>query len=206
MLEQGWVTPEQLRLALDAQRATGQGKLGWWLCEEQGISEKLVARALGLQWNCPVLSVDQHDPEAMAPVLPRLFVEAFAVLPMRLAAGKILYLGFEDRLDPVVTLAVERMTGLHVECGFVRGSLFAPAHREMLHATFPRARLFEATSESVLGRVLTEAIERARPVESRLVRIHDCLWLRLWHRPRAGQIPECGVVEDVICSLAGVGN
>ena len=54
--------------------------------------------------------------------MPRLFVDAFGALPLRVAAGKILYLGFEDRLDPVLALAVERMTGLRVESGLVQES------------------------------------------------------------------------------------
>lgn len=202
MLEQGWITSEQLRSALDAQKAAGQGKLGEWLVGQQGASEQLVTRALSLQWSCPVLPLDHHDPEAMAPLLPRLFVEAFGALPLRVAAGRILYLGFEDRLDPVVALAVERMLGLRVEAGLVRCSLFRPAHREILTASFPRTELIEAASESPLVRVLTRAVERTKPVASRLVRVHDCLWLRMWTRPQAGTVPEAAEVEDVICSLA----
>jgi hypothetical protein len=202
MLEQGWINTDQLRRALDAQKAAGQGKLGKWLVRQQGVSEQQVTRALSLQWSCPVLPLDFHDPEAMAPALPRLFVDAFAALPLRVAAGKILYLGFEDRLDRVLALAVERMLGLRVETGLVRGSLFAPAHERMLSATFPRTELVETASESALVRLLTKAIERARPVESRLVRVHDCLWLRMWTRPQPSPLPETSSVEDVICSLA----
>ncbi len=66
--------------------------------------------------------------------MPRLFVDAFGALPLRVAAGKLLYLGFEDRLDPVLALAIERMTGLRVESGLVQGSLFRLAHARMLNA------------------------------------------------------------------------
>lgn len=54
MLEQGWITAEQLRRALAAQKAAGQGRLGVWL-RGQGVDESLITRALGLQWSCPVL-------------------------------------------------------------------------------------------------------------------------------------------------------
>jgi hypothetical protein len=201
MLEQGWITPEQLRHALEAQRATGAGKIGFWLTQQPGISEQLVTRALSLQWNCPVLQMDSYDPEAMAPVLPRLFVEAFGALPLRLASGRILYMGFEDRLDPVVTLATERMMGLRVEAGLVQSSLFQTAQERMLRTEFPSMQLMETASESPIVRVLARAIERTKPVESRLVRIHDCLWLRLWTQPQTGALPSTGGVEDVICSL-----
>ena len=201
MLEQGWITSEQLRNALDAQKAAGQGKLGKWLVRQQGISEQLVTRALSLQWNCPVLSLDLYEAENMTPALPRLFVEAFDVLPIRIAAGAILYLGFEDRLDPVIALAVERMLGLRAETGVVRGLLFRQAHQRMLSTAFPTVSLIETGFETPIARVLARAIERARPVESRLVRIHDCLWLRMWLRPQSAALPDRNGVEDVICSL-----
>lgn len=202
MLEQGWITADQLRQALDAQRSAGQGKLGQWLVRQQGIPEQLVTRALSLQWSCAVLPLEQHDPEAMAPILPRLFVEAFGVLPIRVAAGAILYLGFEERPDPVVALALERMAGLRVEPGLVPESLFRSAHKRMLNAVFPPTELLEAVSESPLVRALTRAVERVKPIEARLVRVHDCLWLRMWTRPQSTAIPEASGIEDVICSLA----
>jgi hypothetical protein len=201
MLEQGWITAGQLRLALDAQKATGAGRLGHWLVRQQGVSEQLVTRALGLQWSCPVLPLEFHDAEALAAILPRLFVDAFGALPLRVAAGKILYLGFEDRLDPVLALAVERMTGLRVESGLVQGSLFGPAQTRMLSSRFPPVELIEASSEPALIAVLSKAVERARPFESRLIRVHDCLWLRMWNRPQGGSLPGVADLQDLICSI-----
>jgi hypothetical protein len=203
MLEQGWITASQLRGALEGQRANRAGRLGHWLMAKEGVSEQLVTRALGLQWSCPVLPLEFHDPEGLSPVLPRLFVDAFGALPLRVAAGRLIYLGFEDRLDPALSLALERMSGLRVESGLVQGSLFRPAHTRMLEAKFPPLQLLEAASEPALVRVLTKTVERARPVESRLVRVHDCLWLRMWRRPQAGATPEASSVEDVICTIAG---
>ena len=201
MLEQGWITSGQLRQALDAQKASGEGRLGTWLVAKLGVSEQLVTRAVSMQWNCPVLALEHHDAEALAAVMPRLFVDAFGALPLRVAADRILYLGFEDRLDAVLALGVERMTGLRVETGVVKGSSFHAAHARMLNVGFPRTELLEVSSEPVLARVLARAMERAKPIEARLVRVHDCLWLRMWLRPQTGPIAEVGGVEDVLCSL-----
>ena len=201
MLEQGWITSGQLRQSLDAQKVAGAGRLGHWLVRQQGISEQLVTRALGLQWSCPVLPTEFHDAEALAVLLPRLFVDAFGVLPLRVAAGKLLYLGFEDRLDPVLALAIERMTGLRVESGLVQGSLFRPAHTRLLSSRFPSVELIEAGSAPALAHGLSQSIERARPVESRLVRVHDCLWLRMGLRPQSGPLPAAASVQDLICSI-----
>lgn len=201
MLEQGWITGLQLRGALEAQRSAGSGRVGYWLVRGQGVSEQLVTRALGIQWSCPVLNAELQDVEGLAALAPRLFVDAFGALPLRTAAGRILYLGFEDRLDPVLALGVERMTGLRVECGLVAGSAFRPAHAAMLRAGFPPVELMEASSEASLAQALARTLERARPVDSRLVRVHDCLWLRMWLRPQIGAIPEAGGVRDAIASL-----
>jgi len=201
MLEQGWITSGQLRVALDAQKAAGAGRLGHWLVRQLGVSEQLVTRAVGLQWNCPVLPLEFHDAEALTFLMPRLFVDAYGALPLRVAAGKLLYLGFEDRLDPVLALALERMTGLKVESGLVRGSLFRPAHTRMLSAKFPGVELIEASGEPALVHAISKSLERSRPVHSRLVRVHDCLWLRMWLSPQSGSLPAPASIRDLVCSI-----
>jgi hypothetical protein len=201
MLERGWISGAQLRGALEAQRAAGAGRIGHWLVHQQGVNEHLVTRALGLQWRCPVLGMEGHEPESVAAFVPRLFVDAFGALPLRLAAGKLLYVGFEERLDPALALAVERMLDVRVESGLVKDSLFRPAHSRMLQAKFPGGELVEAISEQVLARELARRVERVRPVECRLVRVHDFFWMRLWKRPQRGPLPEIDAVQDLICSL-----
>jgi hypothetical protein len=202
MLEQGWITQGELRTALAAQRTAGSGRLGEWLVRQRSSSEELVTRALGLQWGCPVLSMAFHNPEDLTALLPRLFIDAFGALPLRVAAGRILYLGFEDRVDPALALATERMTGLHVEAGLVQGSLFRSAHARALESRFPSVELIEAATEQALAVALTKALEESRPAEARLVRIHDCIWLRIWRRRQAGPVPESGSIRDLIASTA----
>jgi hypothetical protein len=207
MYKEGWITSTQLHQALDAQKVAGAGRLGQWLVRQQGVSEQLVTRALGLQWSCPVLPLEFHDAEALTGLVPRLFLDAFGALPLRVAAGKLLYLGFADRLDPVLALAVERMSGLRVESGLVAESLFGPAHSRMLNAKFPPVELIEAGSEPALVYVLAKSIEQARPVASKLVRVHDCLWLRMWLRQPgglslgSGSISDSNSTQDLICSV-----
>jgi hypothetical protein len=200
MLEQGWITQGELRAALAAQRSAGSGRLGEWLVRQRSSSEELVTRALGLQWGCPMLSLEFHNPEDLTALMPRFFVDAFGALPLRVAAGRLLYLGFEDRIDPALALAAERMTGLRVEVGLIPGSLFRPAHTRALEARFPQVELIEAATEQALAMALTKALEESRPVEARLVRIHDCLWLRIWRRRQAGPLPESGSIRDLIAS------
>ena len=201
MLEQGWITSNQLRSALEAQKSAGEGRLGHFLVREQGISEDCVTRALSLQWSCPVLALRGYDPEGLAGLMPRFFIDAFEALPLRVGAGRVLYLGYEQRLDAVLSLALERMSGLRVESGLVRGSEFCVAHKRMLNSIFPRLQVIEAVSEPVLVRALARAVESARPLEARLVRVHDFLWLRMWKKIPAGPVPDVASVEDVVGSI-----
>jgi hypothetical protein len=204
MLEQGWITQNQLRKALDAQRSAGTGRLGYWLMRQGAVDEQRVTRALCRQWSCPTLTADDRDPGDLTSVMPRLFVDAFGALPLRLAGERMLYLGYEEALDPVLSLVVERMTGLRVESGIVPESRFRPAHKRMLEAVFPHVELVEAVSEAAASRALAKAVERARPASSRLVRVHDCLWLRMWLRPQHGPLPEPGSVTDLVCSIGAI--
>lgn len=202
MLEQGWITHQDLRAALAAQRTAGGGRLGEWLIRQRSSSEEQVTRALGLQWSCPVLSMEAHHPGDLTALLPRLFIDAFGALPLRVAAGKILYLGFEDRVDPALALAVERMTGLRTEIGLVQASLFRPAHARTLESRFPPVELIEAATEQALAKALARALEESHPAEARLVRVHDCFWLRLWRRRQAGPLPDFSTIRDLIASTA----
>lgn len=204
LLEQGWITQAELRRALEEQKAAGTGRLGYWLMSQHAVSEQRLTRALGLQWSCPVLPLENHDSAYLAGAMPRLFVDAYAALPLRVAGGRVLYLGFEESLDPMLALAVERMTGLRVESGVVQSSLFLVAHSLMLKANFPSVELVEAASEAAAGHALARSIERSRPVASRLVRVHDCLWLRMWASPQQAPLPETGSISDVVCSIGRI--
>jgi hypothetical protein len=200
MLEHGWITSEQLRQALAAQRSSGSGRIGEWLIRQGASDEAAVTRALTLQWNCPVL---RPEPQSLhcASVIPRLFLEAFGALPLRIAAGKVLYIGFEQTLDPVFTLAAERMLEVRVESGIVPSSAFRPAFGDALKTGFPTVQLAQAVTLRAAAHLFARAVERTRPVASRLVRVHGFVWLRMW-RSRAGiPMPDIGWTSDVICSI-----
>jgi hypothetical protein len=203
MMEQGWITQAQLRRALDAQKTRSGGRIGEWLVRQGAITESHVTRALGLQWSCPVLSTETHPAGNMRAVMPRLFVDAFGAVPLRMVGEGLLYLGFEQRPDPVLALALERMLGVRVECGMVPESDFRAVHARLLDADFPMVDLVEAVGEAPAAKLMARILEKEHPVESRLVRVHDLLWLRLWLRPRLGALPEQGAVRDLVCSIGG---
>lgn len=206
MFDHGWITREALRFALEAQKSHGSGRVGERLIEQQATDEITVTRALAIQWNCPVLSPESGVAPALASVMPRLFVEAFGALPLRIAAAKMLYLGFEENLDPALALAIERITGLRVESGIVPSSVFRAAHMRLLNEKFPRIQLGEAFTELAAAHMLARAIERAQPVASRLVRVHNCIWLRMLLSDEHLPLPPVESIRDVVCSIGPIGS
>ena len=203
MLAQGWITQEQLKSALNAQKVAGTGRIGSWLMRESKIPEHLVTRALSVQWNCPVFSMETPPLPSMGAIAPRLLLEAFGILPIRVAGRKLLYVGFEDRIDRCVTFALERMTGLTVEAGLVNTSEFLRAHHDLLEGScFPKSRLLEAVDQQAMAQAFTQILERARPLDAQLVRVHDCFWLRMWQKLPTPTAPfDLIGVEDVVCTI-----
>jgi hypothetical protein len=201
MLEKGWITPGQLRKALEAQRNAGSGRVGEWLVRQHATTETMVTRALSLQWSCPALSLDSRTMEPSTTVMPRLFLDAFGVVPLSVPSGKLLYLGFEEALDPVLALALERATGAHVESGIMQTTVFKKVLAGLLQCEFPAVQLCEANSEFPAAQLLAKAIERNEPIDSRLVRVHDFLWLRMNSSRNYRGVASMASVRDVVCTI-----
>jgi Type II secretion system (T2SS), protein E, N-terminal domain len=200
MLAQGWITHPQLQRALAAQRENGTGRIGDWLISECGLDPEQVVRGLSLQWGCPVLTTEGFSPEAMALVVPKLFVEQFGLLPLRVAGSRILYLGFADRLDASSALATEQMTELKVESGVVESAQFEVARKKLLAHDGVEVKLETAEDKDRMTARITAILEQKQPVASRLVRLHQYYWLRIWLESgslsKSGSLPATG--EDVM--------
>lgn len=218
LLGQGVISEEQLRQALESQRTSGKGRIGIWLMRLFDISEERVTRALAQQWGCQLYQVVAHQPESVATLVPRLFLDSYGLLPLRVGGGKVLHLGFEDRINAAAALAIGRMTGLRVETGVVPSTQYLRAHERLMDAAYPRTVLTEASSAQTAIEKITETVERIRPHAARLVRLHQYLWLRLWRTPMetSGQhsvgndlpdrplpVPRIHQVEDWICRYSG---
>lgn len=201
LLTQGWITHDQLRRALESQRAGSRLRLGEWLVANQGLDEGRLTQALGIQWSCPVFSLERHSDAFPVTVVPRLLSESFGFVPLRLTASGILYLAFEDRIDHSIALAVERITRLRVESGLLSAREFRQAQEHSLQSHFPRARMIEAGSLDLLAEAFANHIEKEKPVESRLVRIRDLFWLRLRSQANMPGVAQGQGVEDVIGSV-----
>jgi hypothetical protein len=208
MLAQGWITHPQLKAALQAQRQSGSGRIGDWLVSECGLGVEQVTRGLSVQWSCPVLTTEGFSAQEMALVMPSQFVEEFGMVPLRVAGGRLLYLGCEDRLNASVAYVVEQMSGLKVESGLVDGSQIEAAKTRLLDAEAVMVTMGSVEDEDSLAARITAVLEHRQPMAARLVRLHQYYWLRLWlesgTRGVAGSLPRS--MEDMQDCLFTVGS
>jgi hypothetical protein len=199
LLAQGWISHPQLQMALEAQRASGRGRIGDWLTQSCGLGEERIARGLGTQWNCPVLSLDDFSPSAMALVLPKRLIAEFGQVPVRVAGSSLLYLAFEERMDAALALGVEQMCGLRAESGLLPATQFAEARAKVLAADGVQVQMKLVSDRDALTAAMVRALEQQQPVASHLVRVHQYYWLRLWLEKGAtrgiGRLPPSA--EDV---------
>ncbi|MBS1803017.1 MAG: hypothetical protein JST28_06590 [Acidobacteria bacterium] len=200
MHEKGWITSSQLRRAVESQKQYGALRLGEWLVKQGATEEDLVTRALSLQWSCPVLAVS-NGLISSSVFLPELFVDAFGALAVPGPSGRSVYLGFEQNVDRALALALERVEGVRVECGVVPSSNFREGARLLRKQTLPGLQIADAANGLAAAHVFTKAIERARPIRSQLVRVHEWLWLRMICEPGAGSAPGSSRIRDVVCKV-----
>lgn len=200
LLAHGLVTQKQLRLALDAQKAAGRGRIGDWLIEAGGVAETKIARGLGMQWQCPVLGLSGFDGARMALAMPAVLRERCRAVPLRVAGGRILYLAFDENVDAAAAFALERMSGLRVESGVAPVAEFARAVHTLDSCTAVECREFDVADRTEMVDRVTEALHKLQPVASKLVRLRDRYWMRLWLENAAfgrnGTLPATG--EDVM--------
>ncbi len=208
LLAQGWITHPQLRAALEAQRARGSGRIGDWLQQSCGLEEERITRGLGAQWNCPVLAPGSFSPAAMALVMPKRLVAEFGLVPLRVAGSSLLYLAFEEQMDAVTALSVERMSGLKVESGLLSGSDFASARHGVLEADAIPVQMKLVSDRNGLNAAIVKVLEQRQPLASRVVRVHQYYWLRIWLESGAmagaGNLPTS--TEDVEDYLFVIGK
>lgn len=200
LLNRGLITHAQLRMALEAQRTTGQERIGYWLEQLCGVSQESVTRALAAQWNRPVLSAEGFAADRMALTMPGCLRRQVRALPLRIAAGKILYIAFEQQLHAAAVRAVERMAGLRVESGVLAQDAATRIDAELRGATAAACVEERIHGASDLCAQVVSVLRRTQPVASRLVNFEGAWWLRVWLERGSvgpyGTLPRTG--EDVM--------
>jgi hypothetical protein len=186
LLSRGWITHRELQEALAAQRCTGTGRIGEWLGRLHGISEATIAKALGIQWNCAVVRSGAPGIEFAPSLIPAFLCHRYGLALLRHGPAGNFYLAGRYCAEHAASRAVEHMLGVPVQAAFLEDGAWNAAESDAGESAESHPG-----SDGVAAS-LTELVERTRPVNARLVRIHDHLWLRMWlrRRERATQLQD----------------
>ncbi|MDR7433832.1 MAG: type II secretion system ATPase GspE [Armatimonadota bacterium] len=114
LLDQGFISRQQLETALAMQRRSG-GHLGTILLEMGAITERQLAKALGIQWGLPYvdLSAVDIDPETVK-LIPHSLAQRHKVIAIARMNDR-LRLAIADPLNVIALDDVRLVTGLEVD-------------------------------------------------------------------------------------------
>jgi hypothetical protein len=178
LLSRGWITHRELQEALAAQRCAGTGRIGEWLGRLHGISEATIAKALGIQWNCAVVRSGAPGIEFAPSLIPAFLCRRYGLALLRQGPAAIFYLAGRYCAEHAASRAVEHMLGMPVQATFLEDGAWNAAELDAGESVESHA------GRDGVAASVAELVERSRPANARLVRMHDHLWLRMWLRGR----------------------
>ena len=122
-LSLGYITPEQLREALDQQREQG-GRIGEVLVSLGFLEPAQVTAALAAQWGHPVLSLKNRQLQ-VSNMIPFRLMQFYSMLPVHyIAQTNKLVLGFSEFVEHRTLATIEKMLGCTVVPCFITGEDF----------------------------------------------------------------------------------
>jgi hypothetical protein len=181
MLARGIVSDAQLRDGLRLHRTSGE-RIGACLQRLGFVTEGEIASVVATQWGCPVFPAASVQPGCSL-LVPCSLIERHRMLPVHLASqGRRLFVGFGDKVNHSVLVAVEHMLGCGTEACIVPEST-------LLQGIDARK---QDTSGEVVVRLSLSAAETAGMILSyaqqttseglRLQEVDDDLWVRFQSR------------------------
>jgi len=188
LLSRRQVLPEQLRAALEVQRAVGTGKIGHWLQRMDYITEAQLTSALARQWSCPVL---RNGPAVLAwqrtPEIPALLLESLRVIPVDFVeTTRTLHLAFGEGIDYHVLYAIEQMLGCRTEPCLVGATLLEQSLLALVELRGRSEVVFERVADTAeFARVLRSYAHRLAASDIRMAPCGAYVWLRLERPPRS---------------------
>ena len=197
LLSRGWISHRELQEALAAQGRAQEGRIGEWLHHLHGISEETIAKGLAIQWNCAVLPSGMPGLEPAPALLPAVLRRRYGLALLRQGPDAALYLAGKYRPEHAAARAVEHMIHESVHAAFIEDGMWPLGEVDASDAEL------EIPGRDGVAAYISELIERARPSDARLVRVHDHLWLRLWIGRRGRRLMQ---VRDVVLPLRGSGD
>ncbi|MDR7419279.1 MAG: ATPase, T2SS/T4P/T4SS family [Armatimonadota bacterium] len=162
LVEAGVITQDQLRMALDAQKKTGD-RIGQVILNMGLGSQEAIAAALAQQLNIEFLRIDPHQlHDDVLLRVPEPMARRHQVIPYRVE-GQTLVLGMVDPLDLLAIDDVYRLTGLDVQPVVITADDFHraigqyPAPGASLDALLEEIKPFDTADEAAGAPAIDDA-------------------------------------------------
>ncbi len=194
LVSQGRLNEEQVRAALEAQRASGEGRIGSWLRRSGAISSDDLTRALGQQSNCPVLALERVTP--LPDRVPRHWCLRHQVLPVYWSAARnTLWMAFASPVRYAVLRAVEQILDCRCDPCMVEEVALGRA-LEVPGRSEQQETVFRALPAAEIAAV---TVSYAAQLQAREVRWVECagdIWVRFLGRDRMSDIFFAGAAAE----------
>lgn len=181
LVSSGLISPEQLRLALDAQHNAGRGRLGEWLLELNLATELQVTEALGRQWGCGHLKTAPALTERLRALIPLPLLQSLQMIPAEFSVPtNTLRLAFGGQIDRGVVGGLETMLECAVRPCIVSSSTCLSLLQELERLRRARDIVFEVLSDAgEIAHIVVAYADRIGAQSIRRTRMGRYFWVRL---------------------------
>ena len=184
LLSRQQLTSEQLRRALESQRAAGHGKIGEWLQALGFVNQPQVTAALARQWSCPVLGSNVSPPGPDIPQIPLTLLHLSSMVPISFVRStSMLHIAFADGIDHSVLYAIEQMTGCRTEPCMAVPDLVRQRLQELAGKHAETEVVFrQLAGNAEFSRIIRSYSIHIAATEIRVAACGSLLWARLLRR------------------------
>jgi hypothetical protein len=179
MLSRGDIDAAQIRQALNAQRASGAGRIGEWIEKLGYAREHQVISALAAQWGCPVL---RHLPARAADCgVPYQLLNRFRMVPVHFARiTRVLHVAFSGDIEYPVLLAIEQMLECKTAPCLAASAALGIAVARIDEQEPKPEKVFEgARRPDEMTRITSSYAARLGASQVRMVLCGEYLWIRI---------------------------
>jgi hypothetical protein len=187
LLSRQQVTGEQLRTALELQRAAGTGKIGEWLQQLGFASQEQITGALARQWSCPLLRLNAAGLAANNFTrIPLALLEASQMVPADFVeTTESLLMAFSDAVDYTALYAIDQMLGCRTEACFVPPTVLQEGLQALLRVRRPAEVVFDRVEDlGECARIIGSYSGKTSTEDIRLIRLGKYVWIRLERQGR----------------------
>ncbi len=181
LLSSGVIDNQLLKNTLDQQRQAGNAQLGELLVQSGLVTERQITAALGVQWSCPVIPLEQcPNFLELSDWVPLPILESnHMALVHYLPASQHLYVAFSEAVNYAVLYAIEQLFDCRTEPALAGRSALERALGELRRHPRPKERVLDGLHDaSGSASLVRQQAVILNSDEVRAVRCGEHIWAR----------------------------